>query len=157
MVSRLQSDLSSTNYNPFVGAVTSKILLNVLSDNGLHETALRTATATTEPSWGFWWARNSTTCWEAFPQNEGKPGHGSGKSGVAVPSNGGTLNHIFLCGGVAEWMWKHLIGLTATAPQFRMRARAAVAARPPAQALPAIAVDAFSGVAEIPGTPANVM
>ena len=33
------------------------------------------------------------------------------------------------------------------APQFRMRARAAVAARPPAQALPAIAVDAFSGVA----------
>ena len=33
------------------------------------------------------------------------------------------------------------------APQFRIRARAAVAARPPAQALPAIAVDAFSGVA----------
>ena len=101
----LQTDLSeTTGYNPFVGAVTSKILLNVLSDNGLHETALRTATTTTAPSWGYWWSRNSSTCWESWPLGSG---HGSG-----------TVNHIFLCGGVAEWMWKHLVGLTATAPQF---------------------------------------
>ena len=39
-----------TNYTPNVGAVTSKILLNVLSDHGLHETALRVATTTDEPS-----------------------------------------------------------------------------------------------------------
>lgn len=101
----LENDLTTTtNYNPFIGAVTSKILLNVLSDNGLHETALKTATMTTAPSWGYWWARNSSTCWESWPLKEG---HGSG-----------TLNHIFLCGGIAEWMWKHLVGLTPTAPQF---------------------------------------
>ena len=33
-----------------VGAVTSKGLLNVLSENGLHETALRTGTGTNSPS-----------------------------------------------------------------------------------------------------------
>jgi hypothetical protein len=76
----------------------------VLSDNGLHATALKTATMTTAPSWGYWWARNSSTCWESWPL---KNGHGSG-----------TMNHIFLCGGVGEWMWKHLVGLTPAKPQF---------------------------------------
>ena len=105
MLQTLETNLAQTNgYNPMVGAVTSKILLNVLSDNGLHQTALKTATMTTAPSWGFWWARNSSTCWESWPL---KDGHGSG-----------TLNHIFLCGGVGEWMWKHLVGLTPAAPQF---------------------------------------
>ena len=97
----LANDLSqSTDYDPRVGAVTSKILLNVLSDNGLHATALRAATSVTEPSWGYWWSQNSSTCWESWPA-----GHG-------------TRNHIFLCGGVGEWMWKHLVGLTASASQF---------------------------------------
>ena len=105
VVQTLGADLAqNTGYNPFVGAVTSKILLNVLSDNGLHETALKTATATTAPSWGYWWTLNSSTCWESWPLDSG---HGSG-----------TVNHIFLCGGVLEWMWKHMVGLTATAPQF---------------------------------------
>ena len=98
----LDDDLrTTTGYRPFVGAVTSKILLNVLSDNGLHETAIRTATSTAEPSWGFWWTQNSSTCWESWPL-----GHG-------------TRNHIFLCGGAGEWMWKHLVGITPTAPRFQ--------------------------------------
>jgi hypothetical protein len=101
----LEQDLvEATGYSPMVGAVTSKILLNVLSDNGLHDTALRTATTTNAPSWGFWWSRNSSTCWESWPLDGG---HGAG-----------TVNHIFLCGGVGEWMWKHLVGLAATAPLF---------------------------------------
>lgn len=105
VVQTLQTNLAqTTGYNPFVGSVTSKILLNVLSDNGLHETALKTATRNTVPSWGFWWTQNSSTCWESWPLGDG---HGSG-----------TVNHIFLCGGIGEWMWKHLVGLTPAAPQF---------------------------------------
>jgi hypothetical protein len=101
VVATLEKDLvQTTGYLPYVGAVTSKILLNVLSDNGLHTTALQTAASTAEPSWGYWWTQNSTTCWESWPI-----GHG-------------TRNHIFLCGGVVEWMWKHLVGLTPAAPQF---------------------------------------
>jgi hypothetical protein len=51
-------------------------------------------------SWGWWWTQNATTCWEAFP--------------------GGTdtRNHIFLCGGVGEWFWKHMVGLKPSAPAF---------------------------------------
>eukprot|EP01047_Picozoa_sp_COSAG01_P034302 COSAG01_NODE_2570_length_7441_cov_2.829202_4_plen_355_part_00 len=68
VVQTLQDDLATrTDYHLAVGAVTSKILLNVLSDNGLHSSAMRVATQTTEPSWGYWWSQNSTTCWETFP------------------------------------------------------------------------------------------
>ena len=71
-----------------IGAVTSKILFNLLSENGLHEAALRTAVNTEEPSIGHWWKKwNATTCYEAFPNsNSDTNAHG-------------TLNHIFLCGG----------------------------------------------------------
>lgn len=101
VVQTLQDDLATrTQYHLAVGAVTSKILLNVLSDNGLHKSAMRVATQTTEPSWGYWWTQNSTTCWEAFP------------------GGSDTRNHIFLCGGVGEWFWKHLVGLTPASPGF---------------------------------------
>jgi alpha-L-rhamnosidase len=96
----LAGDFARTNYTPQVGAVTSKIVLNVLSENGLHSTALRAATTTQEPSWGWWWSQNATTCFEAFP------------------GGGGTRNHIFLCGGIGHWMWKHLVGLDRTSPGF---------------------------------------
>lgn len=102
VVDYLEHDLADvTDFQPFVGAVTSKILLNVLSDNNLHATALKTATSTAQPSWGYWWSQNSSTCWESWPI-----GHG-------------TRNHIFLCGGAVEWMWKHVVGLVPTAPQFQ--------------------------------------
>ena len=37
-----------------------------------------------------------------------------------------SLNHIFLCGGIGHWMWKHLVGITPAAPGF---ARATIAPR----------------------------
>ena len=41
---------------------------DVSSFAGLHESALRTAISTEEPSIGYWWKRwNATTCYEAFP------------------------------------------------------------------------------------------
>lgn len=101
VIKTLEDDFATlTNFTPRVGAVTSKIILNVLSENGLHRTALRAATATTMPSWGWWWTQNATTCWEAFP------------------GGGATRNHIFLCGGIGHWMWKHLVGLDRTSPGF---------------------------------------
>jgi alpha-L-rhamnosidase len=113
VVRTLHDDLAQrSNYTLRVGAVTSKILLNVLSENGLHETALRTATSTDMPSWGHWWkAYNATTCYEAFP-NSPFPSKQSEPAGI------GTLNHIFLCGGLGHWMWKHLAGITPAAPGF---------------------------------------
>ena len=101
-----------TNYTPNVGAVTSKILLNVLSDHGLHETALRVATTTDEPSWGYWWSLGATTCFENWPWTT------AGVNGANTTLHPGTQNHIFLCGGIGEWMWKHEVGLALTSPAF---------------------------------------
>ena len=42
-----------------------------------------------------------------FPDPDWQPG-----------DSGGTRNHIFLCGGLVEWYWKHLVGLTPTSPAF---------------------------------------
>lgn len=109
----LEYDLAHrTNFTLRVGAVTAKILLNILSDNGLHETALRTAMGTQEPSWGHWWkAWNATTCYEAFPNNP-FPSQQNEPHGI------GTLNHIFLCGGIGHWMWKSLAGIIPAMPGF---------------------------------------
>jgi hypothetical protein len=53
----------------------------MLSENGLHESAVRAAINTEEPSIGHWWKQwNATTCYEAFPNSPVK--------------TGGTLNHV---------------------------------------------------------------
>lgn len=68
LVNTIDDNLRSIGYTLAVGAVTSKILFNMLSENGLHESALRTAINTEEPSIGHWWKKwNATTCYEAFP------------------------------------------------------------------------------------------
>eukprot|EP00038_Savillea_parva_P031128 m.83033 g.83033 ORF g.83033 m.83033 type:complete len:249 (+) comp9514_c0_seq2:53-799(+) len=89
LLTDLQTDLANPGqgqppYTLRVGAVTSKALLDVLSSNGLHDSALRMATQTAEPSWGWWWTQNATTCWEAWP------------GGMIPGDSGGTHNHIFL-------------------------------------------------------------
>jgi hypothetical protein len=103
-----------------VGAVTSKVLLGVLSSNGLHDT-LKLATQTAAPSCGallvHCWQNNATTCWENWPSNSGYPApSGSGYPPGANPQK--TRNHIFLCGGLGEWYSRHLTGLTPTSPAF---------------------------------------
>ena len=54
VVKTVADDLRQINYTLAVGAVTSKILFNMLTENGLHEAALRTAINTEEPSIGHW-------------------------------------------------------------------------------------------------------
>lgn len=132
IVAGLAHDLQNrTDYHLGTGAVTSKYLLNVLSENGLHNAALRVATQETAPSWGFWRANNATTCWESW---------GTGAShnhifvrisccislfswGGASCSGFGLLTIVVLlcsqlCGGVSEWMWAHLVGITPVSPGF---------------------------------------
>jgi alpha-L-rhamnosidase len=106
VVKTVGNDMKAIDYTMAVGAVTSKIVFNVLSEHGMHEAALRAAINTDEPSIGHWWKRwNATTCYEAFP-------------GSPLTNQTGSLNHIFLCGGIGHWMWKHLVGLTPAAPAF---------------------------------------
>ena len=68
VVNTVEEDIKSINHTMAVGAVTARILFNVLSENGLHESALRMAINTEAPSIGHWWKTwNATTCYETFP------------------------------------------------------------------------------------------
>ena len=61
----------------------------------LHlETRLQVATQTTYPSFGWWLGQGATTCWENY----------SGKPDPSHPPTP-THNHIFLCGGLGEWLY----------------------------------------------------
>lgn len=63
VVAAIRHDLEArTNHHLSTGAVMSNWLLNVLSDNNMHDAALRVASKTTFPSWGWWLALNATTC-----------------------------------------------------------------------------------------------
>ena len=75
---------NETNNHLRVGAVVSKMLLNTLSEHGLHTSALKIATQEDEPSWGYWLSQNASTCWEAWP---------------GATDGSTSRNHIFLCGG----------------------------------------------------------
>lgn len=89
------------------GSTGSKHIFVQLSANGLHAEALRLATQTTYPSFGYWLSQGATSCWEDW-------------SGVTDAShvNQPTHNHIFLCGGLGEWMYKSISGITPIEPGF---------------------------------------
>ena len=116
VVHDLAADVAARGYHLTVGSVGQKHLLAALSDHGHHDSALRLALQTTYPSWGYWLAQGATTCWENWSgvsdashpssPDPANPGH----------SNPPTHNHVFLCGGVGEWLYKSLAGITPLEP-----------------------------------------
>jgi alpha-L-rhamnosidase len=99
-VARLVEDVEARGDHLTVGSVGQKWLLRTLSEEGHHDTALKLALQTSEPSWGYWISQGATTCWESW----------SGKADLSHPPTP-THNHIFLCGGVGEWMYEYLGGI----------------------------------------------
>jgi hypothetical protein len=99
----LHDDVVSRDYHVSVGSVGAKHLLPQLSANGHHEDAMRVATQTSFPSFGYWLAQGATTCWEDY---SGQPS----RSHPPTP----THNHIFLCGGAGEWMYRSVLGVAPT-------------------------------------------
>lgn len=102
----LATDVAAQGHHLTTGSAGQKWLLRTLSSLGAsqHDDAIRLATQTTEPSWGFWASSGATTCWENW-------------SGVADPSHPPepTHNHIFLCGGLGEWLHRSLGGISPAA------------------------------------------
>ena len=60
-VKALATDVESRDFHLSVGSVGQKWLLNELTANGHHDTALKVAMQTTYPSWGHWLAQGATT------------------------------------------------------------------------------------------------
>ena len=76
------------------GFVTTKFLLETLSDNGLHDVAMTLMNKTDFPSFGNWIRQGATTTWEEW----------NGKDSRNHPMYGGCLT----------WFPRHLAGIRVT-------------------------------------------
>lgn len=107
VINSLSNDVKVNDNHFTVGSVGAKHLLPQLSAHKLHHQAMAIATQTTFPSFGYWLENGATTCWENY-------------RGVADDSHPPppTHNHIFLCGGVGEWMYRSVAGIKPAADGF---------------------------------------
>lgn len=82
------------------GSVGAKHVLPTLTAEGLHDLAMGIALQETFPSFGYWISQGATTPWEDW-------------SGIADPTHPPppTHNHIFLAGGVTEWLYRSVAGI----------------------------------------------
>jgi len=114
--SALVADITARGDHLTVGATGQKWLLRTLSAGSAaeHDVALALATQRTFPGWGSWIENGATTCWEDWvgiqdPSHPGNPSH---------PINPPTHNHIFLCGGLGEWMYRSVGGIAPASPGY---------------------------------------
>ena len=113
-VKALTESVASHDYHLTVGSVGQKWLFRELTAAGAHDTALKVGLQATYPSFGYWLANGATTCWENWSgvcdlSHPGSPW--PGQPGKYLSPNPPTHNHIFLCGGVGEWLYRSLGGI----------------------------------------------
>jgi len=97
VVAALIRDIEAHDYHLTTGNLCTKYLLEVLAAEGHFDTALRIATQTTYPSWGFMLAEGATTLWERWEYLTG----------------GGMNSHNHpMLGSIGAWMYRRVAGLT---------------------------------------------
>lgn len=99
--SNLVKDLTARGYNLNTGAIGTKLLLPVLTENGRGDLAYKVLTQTDYPSWGYWTTQGADTSWEVW-------------------SLGGidqALDHAFL-GTFDSWLYSGLAGISPAAPGY---------------------------------------
>lgn len=101
VVSGLVANVAAQGNHQTVGSVGAKYLLTQLAGAGQQKTAMLVATQKTYPSFGYWLSQGATTCWENY----------SGKPDPSHPPTP-THNHIFLCGGLGEWLYRNVAGIS---------------------------------------------
>lgn len=94
----------------FVGHVSTGVvgiqhLMRTLTDYGRGDLALRMATDTTYPSWGYMVKKGATTIWELWNGDTGDPAMNSG-------------NHVMLLGDLIIWYYEYLGGIRPLAPGY---------------------------------------
>ena len=102
VAARLADDVANARgAHPFVGVIGARHLLPVLTASGHHDLAVRVATQTSEPSWGYWTDVAGFTAlgehWAAGTRSR---------------------NHHFF-GAIVEWLYEDLAGMRPTAPGYR--------------------------------------
>jgi alpha-L-rhamnosidase len=102
----LLQDVKRQDWHLATGNLTTKYLLEALTENGEPDAAFRIATQTTYPSWGFMLANNATTLWERWELRTGKGMN--------------SQNHPMM-GSVSSYFYKYLAGINAdpSSPGFK--------------------------------------
>ncbi|MCR5193394.1 MAG: alpha-rhamnosidase, partial [Bacteroidales bacterium] len=80
------------------GVVGIQHLMTTLTNYGRDDLALKLATDTTYPSWGYMVKRGATTIWELWNGDTGDPTMNSG-------------NHVMLLGDLISWCYSYLGGI----------------------------------------------
>lgn len=93
VVDNLVKDIKDKGYHLDTGCVGSKEILPVLCDQGYADVALKIATQTTYPSWGFMYENGNGSLWEMWE------------------TTARSLGHYFL-GSYDEWFYQYLAGVT---------------------------------------------
>ncbi len=87
------------------GVVGIQQLMRTLTHYGRSDLALRLATDTTYPSWGYMAQRGATTIWELWNGDTGDPSMNS-------------ANHVMLLGDLLIWEYEHLAGIQPLEPGY---------------------------------------
>jgi alpha-L-rhamnosidase len=100
VVANLVGDVVDRGDHLNTGILGTKYLLPMLSRNGHADLALRIATQTTFPSWGYWFERGATTLWENWREDARSRSH-------------------YMFGTFDDWFFQDVLGVRATAPGYR--------------------------------------
>jgi alpha-L-rhamnosidase len=98
--------------NDFCGHVSTGVvgiqhLMRALTWYGRGDLALKLATNTTYPSWGYMLKHGATTIWELWNGDTGDPSMNSG-------------NHVMLLGDLIIWYYEFLGGISALGPGYSL-------------------------------------
>ncbi len=96
VVQSLVTDVERRGFHLNTGNLSTKYLLEVLSQEGFADVAFKIATQTTYPSWGFMLEKGATTLWERWEEL-----HGGGMN---------SHNHAML-GSIGSWFYRHVAGI----------------------------------------------
>jgi len=87
------------------GVIGIQHLMRTLTDYGRADLALRLASDTTYPSWGYMATHGATTIWELWNGDTGDPAMNS-------------ANHVMLLGDLLIWEYEYLAGIRALEPGY---------------------------------------
>ena len=113
---RLADKVARNDYRMATGFLGTRPLLEVLTQHGQHDLALRLFQSRRFPSWGYEVVNGATSVWErwdSFTKEHGFNG-ANGKQNAAMNS----FNH-YAFGAVMEWAYRDLAGIDTEGPGFR--------------------------------------
>ncbi len=96
------------------GVIGIQHLMRTLTKHCRGDLALRMATDTTYPSWGYMVKKGATTIWELWNGNIGERDQSGANGQYLAAMNSG--NHVMLLGDLIVWYYEYLGGIRTLAP-----------------------------------------